>query len=150
MSNLYGYNDYNGPSGLLRGHLQSCNTTKHCTHDTNDYDDDSIHNPLQVGSWLEGDSLSPPCGTSISTIHALLEFASVSAKDVLYDFGCGDGRICFEAYAEYNCKQCVGIEIEKDLVDKANSIISKVQENETIASQQSSSIEEYCNKHILQ
>ena len=139
MSNLYGYNDYNGPSGLLRGHQKSDN------NNMNVDDDDSIHNPLQVGSWLEGDSLSPPCGTSISTIHALLEFASVSAKDVLYDFGCGDGRICFEAYAEYNCKQCVGIEIEKDLVDKANSIISKVQENETIASQQSSSIEEYCN-----
>jgi SAM-dependent methyltransferase len=81
---------------------------------------------------MEGDSLAPPCGTAISTIHSLLDFAEVSSTDVLYDLGCGDGRVCLEAYAKYNCRS-VGVEVEADLVERAHHLISSLPgtENET-------------------
>jgi SAM-dependent methyltransferase len=114
MSNLHGYSDYNGPSSVVGGLVAG--------HDSDDDDDDM--NPLQAGFWMEGDSLAPPCGTSISAIHKMLDIANVNAEDVLYDFGCGDGRVCIEAWHLYRCK-AIGIELEQDLVDRANALISQ-------------------------
>ena len=120
MSNLDLYNDYNGPSIAIKG-----------SEDDNDADDgmhdyDEDNNPLRCGLWMEGDSLAPPCGSSIPFIHSMLSVAKVSSGDALYDLGCGDGRICFEALVKYHSRQVVGIEIEKDLVDKANLIKSRL------------------------
>jgi hypothetical protein len=116
MSNMHGYSDYNGPVSVVGGLV-----TKATGHDS---DDDDDTNPLQAGFWMEGDSLAPPCGTSISAIHKILEIANVNAEDVLYDFGCGDGRVCIEAWHLYRCKT-IGIELEQDLVDRANTLISQ-------------------------
>jgi SAM-dependent methyltransferase len=115
MSNMHGYSDYNGPVSVV-GLM-----TTAAGHDSDDEDD---MNPLQAGFWMEGDSMAPPCGTSISAIHKMLEIAKVNAEDVLYDFGCGDGRVCIEAWHLYRC-QTVGIELEQDLVDRANALISQ-------------------------
>ncbi|KAL7576544.1 hypothetical protein ACA910_018038 [Epithemia clementina (nom. ined.)] len=96
-------------------------------HHKNDVEEqEDEHNPLQVGFWMDGDSLAPPCGTSISTIHALLQFGHVQSQDVLYDLGCGDGRICFEAWALCQCRTIVGVEIEDDLVAKFQRIRQKL------------------------
>lgn len=48
-------------------------------------DDEEEQNPLKTLAWEKGDSLAPPCGSSVSIIHAMLEFASVNRNDVLYD-----------------------------------------------------------------
>lgn len=113
MSNLYGYSDYNGPGETVdESDMQQV--------------DDEETDPLRSGLWMEGDSLSPPCGTSVSTIHKLLSFAKVSSDDILYDFGCGDGRICLEALVRHDCTQCVGVEIEEDLVCRFQYLISKL------------------------
>jgi hypothetical protein len=102
--------------------------------DDNDDDDDvddeteeEDNNPLQVGFWMEGDSLAPPCGTSIATIHQILDFGNVAPDDVLYDLGCGDGRICLEAYAStrHSCRTTIGIEVEEDLVQRAQELIAR-------------------------
>jgi hypothetical protein len=42
---------------------------------------------------MDGDSLAPPCGTSISTVYQIIEFVSICKNDIVYDVGCGDGRI---------------------------------------------------------
>ena len=122
-SNMYGYTDYHGPQ--LPHEAAADATERHDTvedHESHPDDDDEPHNPLQVGFWMDGDSLAPPCGSSISTIHALLEFAQVNRDDVLYDLGCGDGRVCLEAFVQYGCRT-VGVEVEDDLVDRANVLI---------------------------
>ena len=80
---------------------------------------------MQVGFWMEGDSLAPPCGTEIPIIHKLLEFAGVSAQDTVYDLGCGDGRVCLEAFAKHRCAS-VGVEVEFDLVDRANFLLAQL------------------------
>ena len=119
MSNMYGYNDYNGPLTVV---------DKNSSGDDLDDDDD---NPLRAGQWMEGDSLAPPCGTSIPTIRALLKFASVSETDVLYDLGCGDGRVCLEALVHARAQYCVGVEVEEDLMERFQHLIGDLSESFT-------------------
>lgn len=162
MSNMYGYNDYNGPENLNLNHFvvvpDSIKTISICNNDANnnekdvdddidgtnvinggngqiyDDDDDDDMNPLQAGFWMEGDSLAPPCGTSIPVIHKLLEIAfdggiinDNNDDCCLYDLGCGDGRICLEAYSKFHCcSYTVGIEIESDLVDRARFLVNQL------------------------
>jgi hypothetical protein len=132
-SNMYGYTDYNGPicaaSSQPRGCCADPEAEGHFAADDNSQSsEEDKHNPLQVGFWMEGDSLAPPCGSSITTIHRLFDFAELSASDVLYDLGCGDARVCLEAYARYQCTT-VGVEIEEDLVNRANFLISNLTVN---------------------
>jgi len=94
---MYGYCDYEGPNTAPL-----------------DFEDDD---PLRSGYWMEGDSLAPPCGSSLGVLHALLDLGDVRRDDVLYDMGCGDGRVCLEAFAKYGCR-CVGVEIEDDLINR--------------------------------
>lgn len=155
MSNLYGYSDYIGPIQLRSGSKQQgdyvgskvTESGEGSPHGTpfpagdngvlfgeHDSDDSSLSetNPLQVGFWMEGDSLAPPCGTSRSTIHALLEFAQVSSSDVVYDLGCGDGRICLEAFHKYKCRT-VGVEVEEDLVQRAHMLLKDYSDVATLS-----------------
>jgi hypothetical protein len=119
MANMYGYDDYNGPL-----------TTKDWKEPETAVDDDEDEdNPLQVGHWMEGDSLAPPCGTSVPTIHKLLDFASVSSDDVVYDLGCGDGRVCLEALVHFGASECVGVEVEQDLVERFEVLIGNLTES---------------------
>ncbi|CAM9773050.1 unnamed protein product [Ectocarpus fasciculatus] len=79
-------------------------------------DDEGVSdNPLPA--WMEGDSLAPPCQADMDVVRAIVDFAGVTADDVLYDLGCGDGRICIEAAESRGAKAC-GVEIEEDLADK--------------------------------
>lgn len=134
-NNLYGYTDYHGPQiANNQGDKEAAADADVIKNGAMNYYDDDDDNPLRAGLWMEGDSLAPPCGSSIPLIHSLLSFASVSSKDVLYDFGCGDGRICLEALVKSNCRQCVGVEVEDDLVVKGNELISKLPNNYKLTS----------------
>ena len=105
--NMYGYSDYHGP----------------LSETTNESQDEETDDPLRAGLWMEGDSLAPPCGTSVPTIHRLLAFGEVGAHDVVYDLGCGDGRVCLEALVKFNAKATVGVDIEHDLIQRFNDLI---------------------------
>ena len=118
MSNMYGYTDYDGPRTVTTAAAIAASSTP-----VDPLEDDD--NPLQVGFWMEGDSMAPPCGTSVSTIHSILQFLQLRADDVLYDLGCGDGRICLEAWHQYQCRT-IGIEVEEDLVTRAQTLITNV------------------------
>lgn len=54
---------------------------------------------------------APWVPTSFSTVHKMLKLAKLSAKDTLYDLGCGDGRTLVIAAKRYGAK-AVGIEID--------------------------------------
>ncbi len=62
--------------------------------------------------------------TPESVARRMLELANVKPGEVVYDLGCGDGRILIIAAKEFGAK-AVGIEIRKDLVEKC---IRKVKE----------------------
>ncbi len=61
---------------------------------------------------------SPYVPTPMPIVREMLNLAEVGKGDVLYDLGCGDGRLVLSAALEYGA-ECVGIEIRKDLVEKA-------------------------------
>jgi hypothetical protein len=138
MNNLYGYTDYHGPQIAFNQEKKEvaadADVIKNGEMNNYEEEEDDDDDPLRAGLWMEGDSLAPPCGSSIPLIHSLLSFASVSSKDVLYDFGCGDGRICLEALVKSNCRRCVGVEVEDDLVVKGNELISKLPNNYRLTS----------------
>jgi hypothetical protein len=125
---MYGYNDYNGPF------------QNDCMEDIKSLDQQQLrfeedsedeNDPLRPGLWMEGDSLAPPCGCSIPVIHEMLTLASVTATDILYDLGAGDGRVCLEAYAICRCQYTVGIEIEPILVQRFQQLIQNLGNNTT-------------------
>ncbi|MCD6369179.1 MAG: class I SAM-dependent methyltransferase [Thermoproteales archaeon] len=55
--------------------------------------------------------------TPYSVARRMLELAEVKPGDVVYDLGCGDGRIIIMAAKEFGAR-AVGIEIRKDLVEQ--------------------------------
>lgn len=58
---------------------------------------------------------APYVVTRQEVVEAMLRLASVGPSDVVYDLGCGDGRIPITAAAKFGARG-VGIEIDNDLV----------------------------------
>ena len=44
-------------------------------------------------------------------VKSLLEFGGVSAKDIFYDLGCGDGRVLLSAVRDFSVQKTIGYEI---------------------------------------
>ena len=59
-----------------------------------------------------------------SVVDAMLDLAHVTASDVVYDLGSGDGRIPITAAEQYGARG-VGIEIDPTLVREANSRLAR-------------------------
>lgn len=85
-------------------------------------DDDDEYDALNT--WLEGDSLAPPCQAEADVVEKLIEFSKPSSADVFCDIGCGDGRICIAASKRYGC-QSIGIEIEDKLIERFKIRLSR-------------------------
>jgi len=49
--------------------------------------------------------------SSMQVVHRMMEMASVGPEDVVYDLGCGDGRMILAAARRYHAR-AVGIEID--------------------------------------
>ncbi|KAJ1628855.1 S-adenosyl-L-methionine-dependent methyltransferase [Pavlovales sp. CCMP2436] len=63
-------------------------------------------------------SVSPFVPCAASRIPVLLRSARLSASDVLWDLGCGDGRVLHQAAAQYGCR-CVGVDIDAACIAEA-------------------------------
>jgi len=57
--------------------------------------------------------------TPPAVVDAMLAMAKVTAKDVVYDLGCGDGRIPIAAAQKYGARG-VGIDIDPQRIAEAN------------------------------
>lgn len=77
---------------------------------------------LFLGSHGRADAvdLAPYVPTPSVVVDKMLELACVTDKDVLYDIGCGDGRIVIAAARKYGAGG-VGIDIDKKMVEASNS-----------------------------
>jgi len=53
-------------------------------------------------------------------VKAMLELAEVQANDVVYDLGCGDGRIVIAAVTRFGCRG-VGIDIDPVRIETARA-----------------------------
>lgn len=64
----------------------------------------------------EGRAPRPPfVPTPPDVVEKMLELAKVARDDVVYDLGCGDGRIVIAAARKYGC-QAVGIDLDRECV----------------------------------
>ena len=64
---------------------------------------------------VSGDLLAPYVPTPMNVVNRMLELAKITPEDLVYDLGCGDGRMLITAAKKYGAR-CVGVEIDKDLV----------------------------------
>lgn len=62
--------------------------------------------------------------TPNDVVNKMLEMAKVTAKDVVYDLGCGDGRIVITATQRYGCRG-VGIDIDPERIREATGNVQK-------------------------
>jgi ribosomal protein L11 methylase PrmA len=58
--------------------------------------------------------------TPVEVVDQMLELAQVTSKDVVYDLGCGDGRIVITAAKKYGARG-VGIDIDPRLIEEART-----------------------------
>ena len=90
---------------------------------------------LMPGSWREdgfsslrrdnpflswGDvphSVAPFVPTPVNVVRRMLNLAGVGVDDVVYDLGCGDGRILFMAVEEFEAERAVGYDINPSIVE---------------------------------
>ncbi len=64
--------------------------------------------------------LAPYVTTPMLVVEKMLEMADLSEKDVLFDLGCGDGRIVILAAKKYNVRG-VGIDIDPERIKEARA-----------------------------
>lgn len=63
---------------------------------------------------------SPP-----EVVEKMLELAGVTSRDVVYDLGCGDGRMLIAAVKKFGARKAVGYEIRKDLYEELVKTIER-------------------------
>ena len=61
----------------------------------------------------------PYVPTNMDTVHKMLEMANVRKNDVVFDLGCGDGRIVVTAAKEHGARG-VGIDLNPERIAEAN------------------------------
>jgi uncharacterized protein (TIGR03000 family) len=63
-------------------------------------------------------------------VDAMLKLAEVGEKDVVYDLGCGDGRIVVTAVSRFKAKRGVGVDLDPERVkdSKATAKRAKVED----------------------
>ena len=83
-----------------------------------------------AGGWLTYSSrdaapdLAPFFPTPMNIVDEMLKMASVSSKDVVYDLGCGDGRIVVTAADRFGAKG-VGVEYDPQVAQLAVENVEK-------------------------
>ncbi|MFB0566103.1 MAG: cyclopropane-fatty-acyl-phospholipid synthase family protein [Candidatus Aminicenantaceae bacterium] len=68
--------------------------------------------------------LAPYLSTPMEVVDKMLELAQVDESDVLYDIGCGDGRVVIEAAKKYGTNG-VGIDIIPQRIRESNNNAKK-------------------------
>jgi SAM-dependent methyltransferase len=76
--------------------------------------------PATLAAWQPSPNLAPYVPTPIDVVHRMLELADVTKDDVLYDLGCGDGRIVIEAAQRYGSRG-VGIDYDPERIAEARA-----------------------------
>ncbi len=59
--------------------------------------------------------MAPYIPTPLSVVYEALRFVKPTPCDVLYDLGCGDGRVVVIAARDFGVKKAVGVEIDEAL-----------------------------------
>jgi 16S rRNA A1518/A1519 N6-dimethyltransferase RsmA/KsgA/DIM1 with predicted DNA glycosylase/AP lyase activity len=77
-------------------------------------------------------SCAPYVPSQPEVVRKMLQMALVGPDDVVYDLGCGDGRILLMAVKEFGAKKSVGYELRGDLYESTLREINRQNLNERI------------------
>lgn len=77
---------------------------------------------LYEGSHSRTDApdLAPYVPTPMVVVEKMLEMANLTDSDILYDLGCGDGRIVITAAKKYGTRG-VGIDLDPERIEESNA-----------------------------
>lgn len=83
-----------------------------------------------VGQWNQYDV--PYVSTPYPVVEEMLRIAEVNKDDILYDLGCGDGRIVITAVKKFGCRG-VGVDLDPQRIKESreNAIKEKVENKVT-------------------
>jgi len=70
-------------------------------------------------------SIAPFVQTPVEVAKKMLEISQIKSGEVLYDLGCGDGRLIILAAKDLGAK-ATGIELREDLIERARTEIKKL------------------------
>jgi predicted RNA methylase len=71
-------------------------------------------------------SLAPFVPSRPEVVKRMLEVAHVGSDDIVFDLGCGDGRILIMAVNDFGAKKAIGYEMRRDLYQQTlNEIIKQ-------------------------
>jgi len=90
------------------------------------YDEDGLLE-LYDGSHGRTDvpDLAPFVATPMAVVEKMLEMAGVTDQDIVYDLGCGDGRIVILAARKYGARG-VGIDIDPRRIEESRALARTV------------------------
>ncbi len=86
-----------------------------------------MHGLSTIKQMPESASPRPDIGyipTPADVVDALLDLAQVGPQDVLYDLGCGDGRLLIRAAQRWGTRS-VGIDIDPDRIAQTQAIVTQ-------------------------
>jgi len=67
----------------------------------------------------------PSSATRIQHLLGVVGSGGLNSTDVVYDLGCGDGRVLISFGEKFHCK-CVGVDIDPKLIEAARNNATKV------------------------
>jgi cyclopropane fatty-acyl-phospholipid synthase-like methyltransferase len=70
-------------------------------------------------------SIAPFVQTPLEVARKMLDLSQIRSGEVLYDLGCGDGRLIILAAKEIGAK-ATGIELREDLIERARTEIKRL------------------------
>jgi SAM-dependent methyltransferase len=70
----------------------------------------------------------------------MLQLANVKPTDVVYDLGCGDGRILITAVRSYHCR-AVGVELSRDIYERTSARINALNLTDSIRIQHGNALQ---------
>jgi len=69
--------------------------------------------------------IAPFVATPLPVVKQMLTLAQLKPGEIIYDLGCGDGRVVIMAAQEFGARG-VGVEMREDLVKQASSKVSEL------------------------
>jgi ubiquinone/menaquinone biosynthesis C-methylase UbiE len=70
-------------------------------------------------------SIAPFVQTPVEVAKKMLDISQIRSGEILYDLGCGDGRLIILAAKELGAK-ATGIELREDLIERARTEIKRL------------------------
>lgn len=80
---------------------------------------------VSIASLQERPPDVPYVPTPYEVVREMLKVARVGPSDIVYDLGCGDGRIVITAIKEFRAKRGVGVDIDPQRIRESNENAQK-------------------------